>query len=405
MTNVSFLDANGDGFWSHDDDLAGLSKAINHQYGKDGDLMRMFENFMKDARDIKFTVQTSENFDAEASKAATFDYTKIPISWMEAEKERITLCNNVDPTLCGNLEARNILRGLLPEEDQSNYRVRKCRSNYDWCEDKFGELYRNYRDMVEGACDSKTAIWDAADMVTIFRYDRADNYESNICSPTYETFLLLVLLIWWLTILNEFREVTAAVGALLLYDTGLTEIEESEDKITVMSISRTAKVTILIFVMLPRLILVICLATIGTDFLIVTDNYSDLILNSVALGFLIEVDEYLFTGVASERDKEQIEKFTDMEAECPCAPCWVECSVAHTTMTYAFGVVGVSIALTANAYFMEYGKADLSQAFGCLCHAEGDNCLVAQLFGHNTTIWSALALEGKGSTGRLGKGR
>ena len=46
-------------------------------------------------------------------------------------------------------------------------------------------------------------------MLTIIRYGRVGKYSPRvntraIVSPVYETFLLLVLIIWWLTVLEEF---------------------------------------------------------------------------------------------------------------------------------------------------------------------------------------------------------
>ena len=50
-------------------------------------------------------------------------------------------------------------------------------------------------------------------------------------------------------------------------------------------------------------------------FLLDTDDYAELILNAVGMGFLMEMDEMLFNGLASDLDKDNIDKLENVEGE------------------------------------------------------------------------------------------
>merc|ERR1712232_729456 len=60
--------------------------------------------------------------------------------------------------------------------------------------------------------------------------------------------------------------------------------------------------------LIPRTIVCIFLFWEGSKFLVHTDSYMDLILNSVALGFVIEIDDYLFAATASQTSKFLVSK-------------------------------------------------------------------------------------------------
>lgn len=417
MTNVSIVDVNGDGYWSKADNFTATEAYYDQRFHKEGDLDRIFRGFVEDAKNMKFPTQVRQNLDAASSKASTLDFTAIPMEWMREQQPLINMCNNVDPDLCGNLEVRGILQSRFPSEANPSYRVGLCRDTWDWCADKFGELFRYYTKNVEAACESKSYSWDFDEMVSISRYDRADKYNpkvnpSAILSPVYETFLLLILLIWWLTVLTELRDVLAwwmtmihkSAGQTVLK--GLPSSEEPEgEMIEVVSIDILTKIAITVLVILPRTIIIVLLSYIGTDFLIVADNYGDLVLNSVALGFLIEVDEYLFSGVAGEKDREEIEKLQPIEAEGKCCNLCIKFIRYHTSILLVLLVIFVSYCIQTYAYNVGFGKIDLGDAYQCLCHGEGADCVMAQVFGNLTDVPPHLLGVGDGAGGRTGKGR
>lgn len=416
MSNVSFLDVNNDGYWSEADNLKATAAFYTSKFQKEGDLVRIFHDFMSDAKNGKFAAQKNQNLDASQE---TSGFTRIPMQWMRGEEPKIRLCNNVDPELCGSLEVRDILQPVFPSEPSPAHRVRRCRESWDWCVVKFGELYRNYKDTLYLTCDERSPTWDDAKMVTINRYATADKYSSRVnpngvLTLTYVTFLLLVLVIWWLTVLEECRKVLAWWMAIIRIPCkpnselicqwpGRTTQNTEEGKITVSSIDIPSKLFILFVINLPRTIIVVALSFIGTDFLIVADSYFDLILNSVALSFLTDIDDYIVAGVASARDQDALDQLQPVEGEHECCFGCVDLLNHQTSIFLLLGVIAVVSTTSLHAYIMPWGKVDLASAYECLCHIEGSDCIAAQLFGHKLEVPAYLL--GVGEAGRGGKGR
>lgn len=408
FANASFLDVNKDTFWSEADRPDELSKSYNAKFGKQGDLNRIFSEFLRDAKELKFETQINEKIGYEQSKTLTRDFTSIPMKWMVDQQPISSLCNNVDPKLCGNLEVRGILQDRFPDETDPSRRVRRCRQTWHWCVVHFGELFKNYKESAESVCDTVKPLWDPEAMVTINRYQRADKYSpkfdpEGILTSTYQSFLLLVLIIWWLTVMEECRVVLTWWMTILTISGGELSLTEDEEKIEVKAIPLKSKIFAVVLVLLPRTIIIIWLSFIGTDFLIIADSYGDLILNSVALGFLIEVDDMLFRGTASEADQEAIRKLQPIEGEHSCNQCFHDFVRWQTSIVLLIVVFVIPCVMAVLAYVKQYGKIDLSQAYECLCHIEGTDCIAAQLFGNDMEIPGHLL--GVGGQGRVGKGR
>jgi hypothetical protein len=383
---------NGDGYWSHEDSLPVTGKSWTDKFGKQGNLTRIFRGYLKEAKNGGFRYQKKNMLNEESSSSATAKYTRIPMQWMRVEQPVIHLCNNIDPALCGNLELRGILKTLdLGAEFSADDRIEECRNIYDQCLPKFGELWRSYTKNVEQTCGAMSSSWDSEANVIVNRYETADKYdpyENKQAIPTlmYETFLLLVLIIWWLIVIGELRQVLAWWMVFLWIPSEKTVVEQTADSIKILGVSVTHKVIVFIMVIIPRTIIIVGLSYIGTDFLIIADSYSDLILNSVALGFLIEVDDMLFAAVTSSRTKENINKLQPLESQHSCSPCCVSLGQYPTSIPLVFFVVGMACAQMAKAFFWVHGKVDLSGAYGCLCHMEGPACIAAQILGGKTRV-------------------
>merc|ERR1740138_1530787 len=158
-----------------------------------------------------------------------------------------------------------------------------------------------------------------------------------------------------------------------------TAVEETDTSLSVKSIGCCQKFVIFILILLPRTVIIILLAYIGTEFLILADDYGDLILNSVALGFLIEVDDMLFSAVTSGRTKARIAKTEPLEGSHSCSSCCIFLGKLPTSIPLVLLVIGMSLLQMWKAFFIGgSGKYTLSTAYQCLCHAEGPTCAQAQ---------------------------
>jgi len=293
----------------------------------------------------------------------------------------------------GNLEVRGILTPRYPKFTSPDDRVNACEATYKWCHQVFGELFISYSEYAGVTCDSPKPVWVPALHVNMHRYDLADKYRPDInqravISSTYITFLLLVLVIWWLIVIQEFRSTLAWWGVMVnissrktIYDD--TYEGENLSSVTISGISVPCKAFVMFFIVVPRTMIIVALAYIGTDFLIVADSFGDLILNSVALGFLVEIDDMLFAGVCNEDDKEHVTTLQDITArDETCFNNFVCTELSnHTSIPLILFVTVASVALLAKAYYWPSGKEDLRMAFECICHAEGANCIAASILG------------------------
>lgn len=237
--------------------------------------------------------------------------------------------------------------------------------------------------------------WVPEQMVIVNRYENADKYDpfvnkQAITTLTYSTFLLLVLIIWWLIVIGELRQVLSWWAVLINIQSESTDVrgqDDASEDLSILGISVKHKWLIGLMVLLPRTLIILLLSYIGTDFLIYADSYADLILNSVALGFLIEVDEMLFAAVTSTRTKDNLERMQTVVATHHAPFDWCV-TVGHfpTSIPLIVFVVAMALAQMSKAYILPHGKIDLSGAYMCLCHLEGPECVAAQILGGETRV-------------------
>merc|ERR1719359_2804791 len=64
-----------------------------------------------------------------------------------------------------------------------------------------------------------------------------------------------------------------------------------------------------------RVLLVIYLGVVGCIFLVMETGYMDLLMNAVALAFILEVDEILFGSIARSATQDNIEAISEIEFE------------------------------------------------------------------------------------------
>jgi hypothetical protein len=396
MSNVSIVDANHDGVWSKEDGLDELSEYYSTKFEKDGNLRNIFDGFMDSIQAGEFQYQKRNSLTYAQSSQRTDGFTRIPMEWMREQQPLIQLCNNADTNMCANFEARGILEARLTDthlKNKSRHRVAACEDlTHNWCYQVFGELWRSYTEYARAACGEVTPHWITAPYyIVAHRYEAADEYnpkvdERSILSPTYVTFLLFILIIWWLIVVKEIRHVVAWWFTIWNIDSSTTLVTggtSANPEISIKAISFWNKLFIGINIVAPRTLIIAFLAWVGTDFLITADDFSELILNSVALGFLIDVDDMLFAAVVSEEDKEAISKLQDTESEatdCCACTCCIEIG-RHTWISLVIFVLSMALVQVGIAYGKEHGKADLSAAFECICHVEGPGCIAAQILG------------------------
>merc|ERR550537_1967606 len=113
---------------------------------------------------------------------------------------------------------------------------------------------------------------------------------------------------WWM-VLPAFPSEAQAAGKA---------VEVKEDRTAVLAMPVLHKAGMIFVNLLPRTVICVWLSFVGSWFLIEADNYTDLILNSVALGFLIEIDNMLYSAVTEDEVKGLMERCDPLSV--PAAP-------------------------------------------------------------------------------------
>jgi len=388
LSNTSWLDANNDGFWSAADGIAATSDLNERKFAKAGNLTRTFLRFLDEIRNNAFDASRHLDFAQRSSDTKVF--TAIPVAWLKAEQPILHMCVNVDRELCGSLEARGILKlHIKGNSETPGDRVDKCREMYGRCDNLFGELYRSYHQYASQSCGEMKSTWDSASRVILNSYDKAQLYKPaerhSVTHETYLVFLGLMLVIWWLSILEELRRVVTWHVVLLFMPCHGNVVSSSNNpddpSMMIEAISNPTKGVLFLFILIPRFFIAVALAWIGSAFLIGADDYGELILNGVALAFIIDIDEMMFAALMGAHSKESIANTQANHRQTGCMPCLVE---LLNLPAPPFGMVFV-ISMVAfqmhRALFGDTGKYAMAVAYSCLCHAAGPDCLAAQLLG------------------------
>jgi len=146
-----------------------------------------------------------------------------------------------------------------------------------------------------------------------------DTKESACCIPlSRPSFMGLVLFIWTLTCVSEFRKSAELFENLVLSrqatDKSWVEMEMEtsdenggEDVAYVRGLKRISKIIIVVVILLPRVLITALLLWLGCRWLCATSSFEDLIMNGVALAFVKDLKDLLYMTLVSTADKRELE--------------------------------------------------------------------------------------------------
>jgi len=329
-----------------------------------------------------------------------YNTTGIPATAWAEQQKILGLCQILTPAICPNLEARDILAGFITE-DHAARRIATCESILkNICPDLVGEKYKQFQIYHSDLCGDQITSWHGHGQLRTVKFSTESKWANweGISGPIYCGFLMVMLIIWWLAMLSEMRMVYSWWLLVCYFPTttdrsgsDCAQMVEEDDaiKINIIAFPRAHKIYTIAFNLLPRTILVMLCSTIGSLFLIQADDYEDLILNCVALTFLIEIDEMIFAGCISDSRKEMIGSCEDLACELPSE---MSHKFPWTLMHLGTTLTVVSV-LTAFSYWMPSGKVASARALECLCLSAGDFCVTAQMLGGYPSVKAAFAAK------------
>jgi len=145
-----------------------------------------------------------------------------------------------------------------------------------------------------------------------------DARKDDVCQIplSQPTFLLAVLLVWTLTCIAELRRTCEWLAQVAFH---LPTIESmryacepidadhgsAAEALLITGLTPLFKAFVLIFILLPRLAVSAFLLWLGCRWLTATAGFEDLMLNAVALEFILRLKDLLYTAVVPDRNKRE----------------------------------------------------------------------------------------------------
>lgn len=411
MSTTRNLDMNSDGYWTMAD-VKSFSNVIKGDLPW-ANLTRVFVAMSRLAARGRLQAQRGRDLHADSEQFQGF--TSIPLPWLAQEERLMAICAITDPKLCGNLEARRALEWMLPDISSVDARVSKCEDiARNYCMELFGERYKLYVTTSRELCGQQSVKWIESRRVPAIVYDVAHRYANDkdgVARPAFITFLCFVTYIWLLAMSMELRKLYQWWTVLPFYPScphGDPEATRARAfklingvELIVEWLPIRHKIWALTCILLPRTLIWAGLSYSGTNFLLCADRYTDIIFNSVALCFLIEIDDMLFSAVAAIEAKRVIDACTEL-----CLPSGTrgKCGVwlhgwedIQSPVGQSLAILIVAVAFIAYSYSTKGGKFEVAYALNCLCQGAGPQCVPAQIVGglsHLPTFGATFVDEG-----------
>mmetsp|Transcript_49542 Transcript_49542/g.150794 ORF Transcript_49542/g.150794 Transcript_49542/m.150794 type:complete len:307 (-) Transcript_49542:20-940(-) len=141
--------------------------------------------------------------------------------------------------------------------------------------------------------------------------------KESVCSIPLSRpdFAGLILFIWTLTCIGELRA-SAELFQRLVWNTGrATErfvnvelLSTSGHPVFVLQgFGRSAKALVVSLILIPRVVITCVLLELGSRWLLATDDFESLMLNGVALAFIKDMKDLVYSTLVSTHDKRELE--------------------------------------------------------------------------------------------------
>eukprot|EP00419_Tripos_fusus_P060394 CAMPEP_0172927916 /NCGR_PEP_ID=MMETSP1075-20121228/217711_1 /TAXON_ID=2916 /ORGANISM="Ceratium fusus, Strain PA161109" /LENGTH=730 /DNA_ID=CAMNT_0013789193 /DNA_START=21 /DNA_END=2213 /DNA_ORIENTATION=- len=291
----------------------------------------------------------------------------VPRKYFEWFQGMAALCSTTSPGHCTSLLQKDVFTsamdpdqwfgvGLHTIDDSIEY-CNRLLSPGGLCGKMMPSSYSLYSSMVDDKCGALTYTMgsmyrnphDPHDGIRILHptFSKVGEF-TETTSTAFEFFLLLLLMTWFFNSMEEMKNIGAVFDLLVnfpvinvfpfmpeqyrekvnkrisrmsvrmgeLIREGESQHSLNVDKkaLSIDCISRPHQMTLGCMVFI-RLSLLIYMTIVGTIFLLSNHHYLDLLLNAVALAFIFELDEFIFTFLVSDEVKKQLEQIKPIRFE------------------------------------------------------------------------------------------
>eukprot|EP00929_Paragymnodinium_shiwhaense_P063217 TRINITY_DN31598_c0_g1_i1.p1 TRINITY_DN31598_c0_g1~~TRINITY_DN31598_c0_g1_i1.p1 ORF type:complete len:728 (-),score=153.67 TRINITY_DN31598_c0_g1_i1:256-2439(-) len=391
------LDWNGDGVWTLEEaraDAAGISCLVQ---------MWPEQVFMAIAKFLN-----SQRFTEVAWVQEGYwlhpdvkEYKAIPQAYFDMWLGLVGVCIHSDSAMCGSLLLKGIFDGAMsPAQNMSG--MGDLQSAMDsctailapegLCDHALPQTYKLFRARHAEQCGA--AHYAAGPIYTNpFRPDdqmyvamamhaNVDSFHSadnmNFC-----VFQISVLLVFLISLFSEVKELVKQLQFLLAFpstdpedqDKAL-ELDNETGTVRIVSIAPQHRIVIAICWFF-RMIIAVYIGWIGTAFLLADRDLLNLLLNAVALVFVLEIDELLYHAMASSSTKLDIEATEPIEFESPFGYSSLWRRFFSEWAAFTFLVFLVVVFVFHHRYFT---TKPILASLTCACEQEGEDCLDAFVF-------------------------
>lgn len=217
-------------------------------------------------------------------------------------------------------------------------------------------------------------------------YEARQAYELGK-SGLFKTFKAVVLFLWLVSMLEDFRCVVCVLTWISNFpDAAMVEeavIEEQDPsdpedvRYKIEGITRSHRIAVGFFFVIRGIIAAV-LTFVGTSFLLKQTDYIDLLLDGVALIFIVEISQTLYAQVLREEIKDQTGDIFPMKSKMygidfmNRRPALVDLVSLATILVIVYFVV---------KWDQETVVVPVYDALECTCLSSGDNCYETQKFG------------------------
>lgn len=403
----SELDVDGDGRWTHEEAMADTQN-LGCRLGVSAE-----EVFRHACRGIVADAEDSARVLSEGRKsrstarlpAELVERRAITLDYFNWWRGLVAICVHIDAARCGELVQEGLFEGAMdPELKGSRGGVVDLDSAFEYCTRilRPGGLcdvvlpgtFLMFRDRVQEACGEKsegvgprlTNPFREADAmhIRVVSYQNMAEY-SNMHTKTFRFFLFLVLIMWYLRLIDEFKDSFEFFDFVWNFPSNC-EDESNEGKTRSGSLesgspegtdashapgSRRYRF-IIAGSTLVRFWLVVYLANIGTVYLLSTHSPLDLMLNAVALAFIFEIPEFVYVFLVADDVKKEVEELE---------PFSFPTSMPQGGIVRLFGskaffglFVIPAMSLLVVVYNDVYRTQPVVEGLQCTCNLSGERC-------------------------------
>eukprot|EP00746_Dinoflagellata_sp_MGD_P019400 gnl/MRDRNA2_/MRDRNA2_145090_c0_seq1.p1 gnl/MRDRNA2_/MRDRNA2_145090_c0~~gnl/MRDRNA2_/MRDRNA2_145090_c0_seq1.p1 ORF type:complete len:643 (-),score=94.69 gnl/MRDRNA2_/MRDRNA2_145090_c0_seq1:127-2055(-) len=226
-------------------------------------------------------------------------------------------------------------------------------------------------------------------------YSARQEYELSK-TVVFRSFKAVVLFLWLIAMLTDFREITMILTWCIKFpdaeqfgDEAVIEEADPADpedvRYRIQGIIRSHRLNVAALICIRGVMSVIILY-VGTNYLLKQTDYVDLLLNGVALIFIVEIANVLYGQVLREEIRDQCEDIFPMKA----AMYGIDYLNRRPALV---DIISVGVLLVIVYYVMDWHQQSIVRpvhdALECTCLSSGSTCYEAQKFGFDFwhTYW------------------